>query len=187
MIAPHPHRRIAGVDFTKKYNIGSYLFRLNKNALERPHYGYIVYNGALLAKKLGHQRVSILEFGVAGGNGLLNLEYHAKEVQKNSRHRYRHLRFRHGRRLPEPEDYRDLPYHWKSGFFKMEVEAIEKRLEIAGTSFSAISTKHRKLFLKNTIPRRFAAVSHDFDFYSSTATALKMFDADGEIFSAACF
>ena len=39
-------------------------------------------HGAALAKKLGHRRVSVLEFGVAGGRGLIDLEYHAREVSR---------------------------------------------------------------------------------------------------------
>jgi hypothetical protein len=180
LIAPHPHRALA-VDFIKKYNIGSYLFRLNKNALERPHYGYIVYNGALLAKKLGHKRVSVLEFGVAGGNGLLNLEYHAKEVKKILDIDIDIYGFDTGEGLPEPEDYRDLPYHWKAGFFKMDVAAIEKKMEFAKLVFGNIN-ETSKTFFEKYDPAPIAAVSHDFDFYSSTATALKMFDADEKYF-----
>jgi hypothetical protein len=61
---------------------GSYYFRLKLGAIDRPHYGYLVYSASILAKKLGLNSVSIIEFGVAGGNGLVNLEYHAKEVSK---------------------------------------------------------------------------------------------------------
>lgn len=180
IIDPYPHRTLA-VDIVKKFDIGSYLFRLNKSALERAHYGYIVYNGALLAKKLGHKRISVLEFGVAGGNGLLNFEYHAKEVKKILDIDIDVYGFDTGEGLPEPKDYRDLPYHWKSGFFKMDVAEIEKKLEFAKLVFGNIEETAQTFFSKYN-PAPIAAVSHDFDFYSSTATALKMFDADAKYF-----
>ena len=44
------------------------------NAATRPHYAYCVYNAAILAKKLGYKSFSIIEFGVAGGNGIYFLE-----------------------------------------------------------------------------------------------------------------
>ena len=37
-------------------------------------YAHCLYNGCLLAAKLNIPRVSAIEFGVAGGNGLLHLE-----------------------------------------------------------------------------------------------------------------
>lgn len=180
IIDPHPHRTLA-LDIVEKFNIGSYLFRLQKNAVKRPNYGYIVYHGAMLAKKLGHKRISVLEFGVAGGNGLLNLEYHAKEVKKILDIDIDIYGFDTGQGLPPPEDYRDLPYHWKSGFFKMDVEAIEKKLEFAKLVFGNINETARDFFDKYN-PAPIAAISHDFDFYSSTMTALKMFDADEKYF-----
>lgn len=180
IIDPHPHRTLA-LDIVEKFNIGSYLFRLQKNAVARPNYGYIVYHGAMLAKKLGHKRISVLEFGVAGGNGLVNLEYHAREVKKLLDIEIDIYGFDTGQGLPPPVDYRDLPYHWKSGFFKMDVEAIEKRLEFAKLVFGNIEETSRDFFEKYN-PAPIAAISHDFDFYSSTATALKMFDADEKFF-----
>src|SRR5215831_11062434 len=50
--------------------------------IERPAYYYCVYQGALLAKRLGHDSISVIEFGVAGGNGLLNLEMHAEKINE---------------------------------------------------------------------------------------------------------
>src|SRR3989442_47546 len=37
--------------------------------------------GRNTGKTLGYTRISVLEFGVAGGRGLLNLEYHAQPVE----------------------------------------------------------------------------------------------------------
>src|ERR1700749_5254524 len=79
VLDPYPLRTIA-LRLGRKFNLGSYLYRLENGVVARPHYGYCVYQGALLAKKLGHRRVSVIEFGVAGGRGLLDLEYHPGEV-----------------------------------------------------------------------------------------------------------
>ena len=45
-----------------------------------PEYGYGLLNAALLAKRLGHARVTAIGFGVAGGNGLVALDHHAARV-----------------------------------------------------------------------------------------------------------
>lgn len=180
MLDPYPHRTLA-FDIIEKYNLGSYLFRLGHGAVPRSYYGYIVYNGALLAKKLGHKRISVVEFGVAGGNGLLNFEYHAREVKKLLDIEIDVYGFDTGEGLPEPEDYRDLPYHWKPGFFRMDVPALEKKLDFAKLVFGNINETARNFFEKYD-PAPIAAVSHDFDYYSSTVAALKLFDADEKYF-----
>ena len=52
-----------------------YNFRISTlielNLTERPHYLYCIYNAAILAQRLGLGKISIIEFGVAGGNGIL--------------------------------------------------------------------------------------------------------------------
>ena len=42
--------------------------------LEKTNYAYCLYFSAVLAKRLGYRSLSISEFGVAGGNGLVFLE-----------------------------------------------------------------------------------------------------------------
>ena len=44
----------------------------------RPHYETILFESCLEAKKLGYKEVSILELGVAGGNGIISLENYKK-------------------------------------------------------------------------------------------------------------
>ena len=56
-----------------------YQQRYNEKKLPRMHYARSIYNAAILAKNLKYNRMSVLEFGVAAGHGLLNLEFHARE------------------------------------------------------------------------------------------------------------
>ena len=66
----------------RKLKIGSFEFRLNMNSLKRMQYAYICFNAAKLGKQLGYKKISILEYGVAGGQGLLILEQHVEEIEK---------------------------------------------------------------------------------------------------------
>ena len=50
------------------------------NSSDRPSYTYCCYNASLLAKRLNIKEISIIEFGVAGGNGLLFLEKLKKKI-----------------------------------------------------------------------------------------------------------
>jgi hypothetical protein len=107
--------RSAMIRLIRKLRLGSYEHRMRIGAIERPHYGYCVYQAALLAKKMNYQRISVLEFGVAGGQGLLNLEYQARQVEELLSIQIDIYGFDTGEGLPKPSDYRDLPYHWKEG------------------------------------------------------------------------
>ena len=88
-----------------------YPLRIDIDAVERPHYGYCVFHAAKLAKQLGLRKMSVIEFGVAGGNGLVNLECHAIEAKKHLDIDVEVYGFDTGVGLPEPTDYRDQPYH----------------------------------------------------------------------------
>ncbi len=173
--------RAAIIKMIRRARLGGYEFRLKIGAVERPHYGYIVYNAARLAQKLNHSRMSILEFGVAGGRGLLNLEYHAREVEALIPIKIDIYGFDTGEGLPRPVDYRDLPYHWKEGFFKMDVPALRSKLTTAKLVLGNIAATSQSFF-KEYNPAPIGAVIHDFDFYSSTAMALKMFDENEKYF-----
>jgi hypothetical protein len=173
--------RAAIIKLIRRAGLGGYRFRLKIGAVERPHYGYIVYNAARLAHKLKLPRISVLEFGVAGGRGLLNLEYHVREVERLIPVKIDIYGFDTGEGLPRPLDYRDLPYHWKEGFFKMDVPALRAKLTTAKLVLGDIADTAGSFF-RDHDPAPIGAVIHDFDFYSSTAAALKMFDADEKYF-----
>lgn len=79
---PVPLRTLIFRKLFERYPIGSYTTRLNSGAIDRPHYGLCMLNAALEAKALGHKAMTVVEMGVAGGNGLLCLCRHRDEIQK---------------------------------------------------------------------------------------------------------
>jgi hypothetical protein len=172
---PHPIRKILRVAI-HRLGLGSKRFRYEIGATGRSNYAYLVFQAARLAHQLGHKRVSVLEFGVAGGVGLLWLEYHAAWIEKIFPVKIEIYGFDTGEGLPPPQDYRDLPYHWKSGFFHMDKAALESRLTraklVLGDVRETVSS-----FFETYDPAPIGAVSHDMDFYSSTVVALDLFDA----------
>lgn len=176
MFDPYPHRSIAK-QLVKQFKLGNYAWRVRWGAVERPHYGYCVYQGARLAKKLGYKRISVIEFGVAGGNGLLNLEYHADQASKSLGIDIEVYGFDTAEGLPQPTDYRDLPYHWREGFYRMDYAKLQKRLRFAKLVLGDVRQAPERFF-DDYSPAPIAAVMHDLDFYSSTAAALRLFDTN---------
>ena len=157
----------------RKFKLGNFEFRLNMNALKRMHYAYICFHAAKLGKQLGYKKISVVEYGVAGGQGLLILEEHIKEIEKFFDIQIDIYGFDTGKGLPEPIDYRDLPYHWKKGFFEMNKENLKNKLEKAKLVIGNIDKTSQNFFSEYN-PAPIGAVIHDFDFYSSTKTALSM-------------
>lgn len=152
---------------------GNYPKLIQAGAVERPNYAYIVYQAADLARRLGLPRISVLEFGVAGGRGLLNLEHHARAVSALTSVQIDVYGFDTGLGLPPPKDYRDLPYVWQESNFKMDQEALKKRLTTAklvlGLVEDTVST-----FVEKFSPAPIGAISFDLDYYSSTVDALQI-------------
>lgn len=162
-------------EIANKFNLLPYEARIEYGAIDRPHYGYCVLRAAELAKRLGHNKVSVIEFGVAGGNGLVNLEMHAAEVAKLVGIEIQIFGFDTGHGLPPPVDYRDLPHHWKQGFFAMDPEKLKARLTrsklVLGNIADSLPT-----FVQNHDPAPIGAILMDLDYYSSTKDALRLLD-----------
>ncbi len=180
LLNPYPLRSLLKL-FLRKLKIGKYKQRLNLNAVDRSHYGYCLYNAAVLAKKLGYKKISVLEFGVAGGNGLLNLEYHTKQITKFIEIEIEIYGFDTGEGLPEPIDYRDLPYNYKKGNFKMDIDALHSKLKKAKLVLGDIKDT-AETFFQEFNPAPIGFISYDFDFYSSTKIAMSMFEEDEKHF-----
>ena len=174
LLNPAPMRSLA-IRGIRKLELGRYEDRLRVGAVDRPHYGYCLYHSAQLAVRLGHKRISVLEFGVAGGRGLVNLEYHAREISKVLPIEIDIYGFDTGQGLPKTEDYRDLPYHWKEGFFKMDVSKLQSRLQKAKLILGDVRKTTSRFFAEYK-PAPVAAIMFDLDFYSSTVGAFGIFD-----------
>lgn len=180
LLHPYPVRSFTQ-GLVRKWKLGSYKQRFWMEAVERPHYAHCVYHAAWLAKQLGLPRMSVLEFGVAGGNGLVNLEYHASNIEPMLGVKIDIYGFDSGAGLPEPVDYRDLPYHWQHGFFKMDVPKLQSRLKrsklVLGDVRETVPT-----FLETHKPAPIGVMMHDLDFHSSTAAALRLLEGSPEFF-----
>ena len=164
-----------------KKRIGSFEFRMKINALERMNYAYICYNAAKLAKKLDYDRISVIEYGVAGGKGLIILEEYAEEIKKLLNIKIDIYGFDLGTGLPKPKDYRDLPYHWREGFFSMDEQNLRSILKYANLIIGNIESTSKEFFSKYN-PAPICAKIHELDFYSSTKIALSMLKADTKFF-----
>jgi len=163
-----------------QFPIGSLPTRIRYGISPRPHYAWGVYAAAEFAKKLGLPAVSVIEFGVAGGRGLMALERIATEVSHHTGIHVAVFGFDGGTGMPPPVDYRDLPHVWKQGFYAMDRKRLEKQLSHATLVIGDVAETIPRLLETTKIPP-IGFVAFDLDYYSSTKNAFTVFNSSDTV------
>lgn len=150
-------------------------FKLAMQVVERPHYAWCMLRAAELARALGHKKVSAIEFGVAGGNGLAFMVDYAKDVKKVTGVEVECYGFDTGEGMPDPEGSADLPYWFAAQQYKMDVDALKKRIPDGRIVLGNIKDKIDG-FLDEFSPAPIGAIFNDTDYWSSTRESFRLFD-----------
>lgn len=144
-----------------------------------PQYLWGTMCAAALASALGHDRTTVIEFGVAGGNGLVELERIAGYVEHSSSVGIDVFGFDTGEGLPQPQDYRDLPNLWNEGYFPMEPERLKAGLRSASLLLGPVAETVGTFIASR--PAAIGFVSFDLDLYSSTMDAFQIFSGEADL------
>ncbi len=169
-----------------KSRLGPIGLRIYFDATPRPHFAYCMFQAALMAKQLGLDKISAIEFGVAGGNGLLVMEELAADIERAVGVGFEIYGFDTGEGMPAPVDYRDVPCVWREKFFRMDVEALRSRLGSSQLVLGDVAETVKDFFAKEH-PAPLGFVSFDLDYYSSTVAALEIFDGPHDTRLPRCF
>jgi len=165
----------------RKFGIGSFEFRLELEAFERPAYAYCMWHAARLSHALGLPKISAIEFGVAGGNGLVAIEGLAREIEGRIPVKWEVYGFDLGEGLPEHSDYRDCPFIWQKGLYKMDAESVRTRLKDSSLILGPVSQTIPS-FVAEFSPAPIGFISFDLDYYSSTRDAFRILGEADEYF-----
>ncbi len=145
------------------------------------YYAWCLWQAASEAQRNGVSRFSALEFGVASGNGLVALQWHAHAISQIFGLDIELYGFDTGEGLPESSDPRDLPHYFGAASFKMNAkEALVSRLWKAKLVMGDIIDTAESFF-RSTIPP-VGAMLVDVDLYSSTVPILNMLTGDAARF-----
>ena len=148
-------------------------------------YSYYAY-GLLLAaqegKKKCYERISVIEFGVASGRGLIHMELYAREISRLYGIDIDVYGFDSGKGLFPPMDYRNCPHLWIEGDYKMDYDALQDRLHKAKLVIGDIC-ETTKTFLGDYNPAPIAFISVDVDPYTPTVAILDMLLEDDKYFT----
>jgi hypothetical protein len=147
--------------------------------VSRPYYGFCAWLAGKQAERLGYDKIALVEFGVAGGNGLMNLEKHVSRLEQHLDVSYEIYGFDLGEGLPAPEEYRDSPYYWDRGHYDMDVERLKRNLDRSELVLGNVADTVPD-FISEYDPAPIGAVSVDLDYYSSTKDALQILSCKDE-------
>lgn len=149
----------------------------------RAWYAYPLIVAAAEAEKLGLSSLTVIEFGVWRGDGLLNMASICELISASTGLAFQVVGFDTGKGLPSVADFRDHPELWYTGELVMpDSEALRKRLPancelILGDIANTLPDFLRRL--RKDSPIGFVAL--DVDTYSSSVDALRLFEADAEL------
>ena len=175
MLSPLPIRVQLAVLVMKKFKLGGFRLRLRLDAVPYPAYAYGMLSAAIQAKEIGLTRISAIEFGVAGGNGMLAMQDLAKEIENETGVTFELFGFDSGSGLPLTSDYRDQLYFWSNGSFPMDIVALRARLNRSVLILGDVAETTTTFFnIYNPPPIGFMAF--DLDYYSSTKSAFNIFN-----------
>jgi hypothetical protein len=143
---------------------------------ERPQYLLGVISAARRALRDGVESISVIEFGVAGGNGLLVLEREAARVEKELGVAIKVYGFDNGAQgMPKfIGDHRDHPDKWQPGDFPMDEPLLRSKLS-PGTTLILGNVETTVMdFYKDPGVPPIGFIAFDLDLYSSTTHALRV-------------
>jgi hypothetical protein len=128
-----------------------------------------------VAKYFGKRRVTVVEFGVASGAGLLNMIALAPAIEKETGIKLRIVGFDTGSGLPATHGYKDHPEIWNSGDFATEdrdilIRKVGSRAEIIWGDIDGTIDSFADA-IDPSAPLGF--ISIDVDIYSATKAALR--------------
>ena len=160
---------------------GGFRSKVDFDLVIRPQYAFPILRAADLAREWGYDKLTLLEFGVASGTGLLNICHIAERVTRETGVQFRIVGFDTGAGMPPPVDYRDLPEIYQEGDYPMDVERLKAALPANCELVLGPVAETLPEFLKTVTadaPIGFASI--DVDYYSSAKESLEIFRAAPE-------
>lgn len=150
--------------------------QIRLQTVPRGHYAYCMLHAARLGRALGMTRISAIEFGVAGGNGLAEMCRLAEIIRTETGVTIDCYGFDTGAGMPEPEDALDLPYWFRAKQYAMDIDALKAKVPNGKLVIGDI-TETIGAFVAEQTPAPIGVIFNDTDYLSSTRESFRLFDA----------
>ena len=155
--------------------------------IHRPNYAYGMLRAADMARFAGKKKATVCEFGVATGNGLMNMVELAAMIKTETGIELRVVGLDSGQGLPIVEGHADHPELWSPGDFAMtNRDDLKRRVgdraelifgDIADTVDGFVAS------LEESAPLAFISV--DVDIYTGSKSALRSLTGRPELYAPA--
>lgn len=160
---------------------GSYRKKCEYDLVLRSHHAYALYMAADRAITHNKKRVTIVEFGVSTGAGLMNMQKIAENITKDTGIEFDIYGFDTGDGMPPPISYKDHPDLYQEGDFPMDFDKLQRELHSNTTLvIGEIAETLPKFCEQDFSSSPIAFLSIDVDYYSSTVAALKVLDMEAD-------
>jgi hypothetical protein len=149
--------------------------KIDFDLIYRKQHAFALLNLADQANSLGYKKATIIEFGVASGAGLVNLQTLSRRITKMTGVSFEIFGFDTGAGMPAPQSYKDHPDLYQAGDFPMNFDALAKNLDRNTTLvIGPLSETIKEFSSREFIDAPVGFISIDVDYYSSTVNALEV-------------
>ena len=154
---------------------GSFRKKVAFDLVLRPYHAFSILQAADNAKSMGLKKITVIEFGVANGTGLMNMIEISKKVTKITGIEILIYGFDTGEGMPAPINFKDHPEYYNTGDFPMNKELLlEKTKNKATIIFGNIKESLIEFQKQLTFEAPIGYISIDVDYYSSTKDVFKL-------------
>jgi len=154
---------------------GSFRRKVDFDLIVRPQFAFPILYAADRAKARGYGKITIAEFGVGSGAGLMNMCKIAGSVMAETGTEIEVVGFDTGTGMPPGIDYRDHPEIWQPGDFPMDQERLRAALPPFARLVLGNAEQTVPEFVEALSPSApLAFFSVDVDYYSSSVSVLKV-------------
>lgn len=155
--------------------LGSTRAKIIFDVLVRQQHAYGILRAADEAASRKLPGVTVVELGVGGGAGLMNLCELAERISRLTNVRISVVGFDTGVGMPPPKDFRDHPELYQTGWFPMNREKLTANLPPFARVILGDIAETIPQFVQSLSPESpIGFVTLDVDYYSSSIEALKL-------------
>jgi len=163
--------------------LGSFRAKVDFDLIVRQQFAFSILTAADHAAKLGLKKLTLIEFGVANGAGLMNMSAVATSVTKQTGVEFDIFGFDTGTGLPPPVDYRDHPEYFRTNDFPMDLQRLQQHLPMGiHLVVGDIEQTVVEFISSLTASAPLAFVSMDVVYYSSSRAALRVLTGRPEVY-----
>lgn len=143
------------------------------DAVRYPSYAAGLQAACKYAGLAGQKGFTAIEFGVAGGNGLVELCKYAATLSEHTGLKIKVAGFDAGSGLPKTDDRRDAPWVWNPGDFPSDVNRLRRILPPDAEFILGAIQETLPKWINDKLELPIGFVSIDVDLYSSTVAICK--------------